>query len=927
MWPFGVSWVGRVPDMVVGKKLVVAVAASVSVVAPLSSVIAVPIARAMPAAAALTSAEGESAEARAMGRAVASGSPVEVAELTDERTKVVADPETGQFRAELNAFPVRVKREGAWRDIDLSLVRDENGTVQSREGYAAVTLSGGGSEPLVTLSGGGSDTGLAWDGSLPEPVLDGTKATYPEVLPGVDLVAKVGVDGVATFLVVKSREAAANPRVRELKFKAVGSAAQVREVGAGGEIRDAAGVVKFTVQRASMWDSKGARAGAKSHELTSRGPTARAAEVPVDLASDTVAVDVDEVFLSAPETVYPVVIDPEISVAREYTYWVLVKSNGAEYYNSSTEHAQVGHMNWSSPSMTARSFFNFNTSALYGKVIGSAVFSHKLIHSPNGDCTLATFGAGVSLGVTGLVGSSTVWPGPAWTETVGTNAKAHGSSTYCPGYDVVEWNAKAAVIKYAANVSKPTLTLGLKSSNESDGNGWRQFDNDATLNYPLLAVTYNSLPNTPGAPSLVDATGTGKSNFWVDKTGVTLRAAVSDPDGTAGGLVHGYFQIYRPGNIITSQGAGTAVTTGGTSVWSAPVGSLQEGYLYTVRVWGRDAMGAQSTTWSDYIQFRVDVSRPSKPTAATASESYVVGGAAPVHVSWTDTDVAQVCYGRNTDVASTCSAVPAGSTSTVVETAPTGLESVGVHPVVVKTVDAAGKPSDNATTLNLSVTAAGASGIWHLDGDGTDSSGAADLSSTGAPAYEDGYFAEPGGPDRAVSVNGSSQALASAGTAVHTSSSFSVSAWVKWDPTLSSDTYQFAVSQTNATYAGAYLGVWQGRAAFGTRPGDTAGHGFQFAQSPDPLPANQWVHLVGVFNAGSGTNTLFVDGAEASSISGVTSTEATGPFAVGRSKAAGVPAHFWGGVVDEVAVFPRVISSATVRALTYARPAAEEPIQ
>ncbi|WP_035919744.1 hypothetical protein, partial [Knoellia sinensis] len=62
-----------------------------------------------------------------MGRAVETGAPVEVAELTDERTKVVADPETGRFTAELNAFPVRVKRDGSWRDVDLTLERGADG--------------------------------------------------------------------------------------------------------------------------------------------------------------------------------------------------------------------------------------------------------------------------------------------------------------------------------------------------------------------------------------------------------------------------------------------------------------------------------------------------------------------------------------------------------------------------------------------------------------------------------------------------------------------------------------------------------------------------------------------------------------------------------------------------------------------------------
>lgn len=42
---------------------------------------------------------------------------------------------------------------------------------------------------------------------LPTAVVEGSTATYPEVFPGVDLVAKAGFESVETFLVVKSRQA------------------------------------------------------------------------------------------------------------------------------------------------------------------------------------------------------------------------------------------------------------------------------------------------------------------------------------------------------------------------------------------------------------------------------------------------------------------------------------------------------------------------------------------------------------------------------------------------------------------------------------------------------------------------------------------------------------------------------------------------
>jgi len=859
-----------------------------------------------------------------MARAVETGAPVEVAELTDERTKIIADPTTGQFTAELNAFPVRVKRDGAWRDVDLALVREADGSVRSRAGYADVTLSGGGSAPLFTLGGGGSDTGLAWDGPLPQPDLDGTKATYPEVLPGLDLVAKVGVEGVSTYLVVKSREAAANPRVKDLKYKVVGSASQASGTAAGGEIRDASGAVKFQVQRASMWDSKGSPADLESHERVSPGQQAREVTVPVEAAADVLAVNVDEAFLQAPETVYPAVIDPEISVSKSYTYWAAVQSNGTRYVNSSTEHARVGYMGWSSPYFTSRAFYNFDTLALYDKIIGSARFSHKLIHSPNWDCAAATYGPGVSLGVTELVGSSTAWPGPAWTATIGTNAKAHGDSDLCSGYDLVEWDAKAAVTTYAANVRRQTLTLGLKSSNETNRDGWRKFDNDATLNLPKLVVTYNSRPNKPGVPTIDHAKGSGPSAWLTTTETPTLRAAVSDPDGTAGGNIQGWFEI-TSGSVKIAEGAGSPVLgSGGTSIWTVPSGELSGSSVltlqYTVRVWGLDSLGVKSSTHSDEIQFKVDTRDPAKPTVAKAAEGYVVGGKAPFTVSWTDIDVGQVCWGT-AGTSSNCQTVASSARSAVVETAPTGLTSAGPHTVVVKVVDNAGRSSLDAT-IQVTPTADGPSGIWHLDGDGADASGNVDLTASGVPTYVSGNFAygDESSTDRAASLNGATQALASASTALKTDASFSIAAWVKFDPSRNGDPYQFAVSQTNTTYAGAYLGVQQGRAAFGTRTGDLSSQTHQFAMSPASMPAGEWVHLAGVYNAVEKTNKLYVNGELVNSIPVTSATAATGPFTIGRSKSSGAATHYWGGEVDEVVVFPRPIGDNTIGTLLFSRP-------
>lgn len=49
---------------------------------------------------------------------------------------------------------------------------------------------------------------MGWTGPLPEPELQGPKATYREVDPGVGLIVEATNAGVESFYVVKNRDAA-----------------------------------------------------------------------------------------------------------------------------------------------------------------------------------------------------------------------------------------------------------------------------------------------------------------------------------------------------------------------------------------------------------------------------------------------------------------------------------------------------------------------------------------------------------------------------------------------------------------------------------------------------------------------------------------------------------------------------------------------
>jgi hypothetical protein len=72
-----------------------------------------------------------------------------------------------------------------------------DGTIGPRVAAVDLRLSGGGAQsPLVVVADSGLEVGLGWQGSLPAPVLEGPTATYPEVLPGVDLTVTADVEGL-----------------------------------------------------------------------------------------------------------------------------------------------------------------------------------------------------------------------------------------------------------------------------------------------------------------------------------------------------------------------------------------------------------------------------------------------------------------------------------------------------------------------------------------------------------------------------------------------------------------------------------------------------------------------------------------------------------------------------------------------------------
>jgi hypothetical protein len=160
-------------------------------------------------------------EVSAMVSARAQGARVEVESLREETSSTWANPD-GTLSTELHLGPIRFKDRGSWRDVDLAL-GEVDGEVVPRGHAFGLRLAGAtkgaaggaksaGETDLVSVTergGAGRQVVLGWPGALGKPVLSGTRATYVEVQPGVDLVVESRRTGFEQLLVVKTPQALA----------------------------------------------------------------------------------------------------------------------------------------------------------------------------------------------------------------------------------------------------------------------------------------------------------------------------------------------------------------------------------------------------------------------------------------------------------------------------------------------------------------------------------------------------------------------------------------------------------------------------------------------------------------------------------------------------------------------------------------------
>ncbi|MFI2215243.1 VCBS repeat-containing protein, partial [Streptomyces sp. NPDC020141] len=348
-------------------------------------------------------------EEHALERAKRTGEPVEVLSSRTEISETHALP-NGNLRQTQHTSPVRVKREGTWTPVDTTLA-EAAGRIAPKAAAGRVTFSAGGNAPLVVLADQGRTLSLSWPTPLPAPVLDGSTATYRNVLPDVDLAVAASVDGFSQALIVKTPQAADNPELTAIDFGLKADGLTLKKDPESGAVTalNPAGQPVFSTSTARMWDSSGtepqtpppaaqsrkasspvarsAKASAPAEKSAGAPvsappsdltPGANSADVGVQVTGDKLILTPDQALLDSPKTTYPVYIDPRVTGTRQAwtiaykphptsSYW-----NGTGWGGGTTGEARVGYE--SSTKGTARSFFRVDSKFLAGVKVVDAQF-------------------------------------------------------------------------------------------------------------------------------------------------------------------------------------------------------------------------------------------------------------------------------------------------------------------------------------------------------------------------------------------------------------------------------------------------------------------------------------------------------------------------------------------------------------------------
>jgi RHS repeat-associated protein len=532
------------------------------------------------------------------------GGRVEALGKRTETTQVFAEPD-GTLTEERATAPVRVKNGDRWDDVDLTLIRDADGSVvpkvHARDLRFSGEQDGAGEHEVVSLGSGGQRTSVSWKGPLPEPVLDGRTATYPEVLPGVDIVVKAQMTGYEQYFVAKDRDAL--DRITKLTLPIdTGKLTATADAAGGLTFKDGKGRAVGRAQAPEMWD---AEVAPLAQEHVNRAPVGLRTVKRKSAGKATMELTADKEFVERDDLQFPVTIDPPASLPVAFDAFV---QNSYSSDQSGASELRLGHV-VDGGSYTARSYLRFNSSGLAGSRIVSAKLRLWATHSWS--CTAVSWEAWR----TDYVDASVRWTAqPTAREKVGTSTETKGYSSSCAdGYVYVEIGK---ALQTSADNNWATSNIMLRATTESDTRSWKKFDSSEAAHPPVVSITYNAAPAVPTALAVAPCYTACGAASATTALRPTLSAKLAD--GNAGQALRAEFEVRNKATaamVATSGVLSNSWTNGSTASWQVGV-NLANSTTYQWRVRAKDPYN--DGAWTGWTDLTVDTDKPGVPFVSAA---------------------------------------------------------------------------------------------------------------------------------------------------------------------------------------------------------------------------------------------------------------------------------------------------------------------
>ena len=550
-------------------------------------------------------------EMAALVTARMTGQKVRITGQTTESAEFIAQPD-GRIEATLSAGPVRMRQNDRWVPIDLTLHTAADGSVQAAAHPLDLRISGArrAAGELASVGSGDRRLALGWPGALPTPVLTENRATYPEVAAGIDLVVEATRTGFEQYVIVKTRDAVGRIPALALPLSGKGLASLSPDDSGGLTLKDAKGRAIATVPAPEMWDSQRAPG---SGEPLRRTLVAATSEPAAQAGGFTLRMQPNRGWLTDPATQFPVTIDPQINAL--YTSFDTYVRESDTVDRSSATDLQLGYAG-GTINKQSRAFVHWPVSALAGKQITAATVYFWNFYSTT--CTATSW----QIWSTGAASSATRWDTqPAWQYQEATSTQTKGYSSACDdGWVNI---SGTSFFQRAATAGQSTAYMGVRATNETDPNAFKQFRSRNTVNtsqVPYAVVTYNSYP-TVGTRSTTPATAcvVGTSRPKINSAIPQLKAVVSDAEASA---VTAEFEWWAlTGNAKIGSAVTVSAASGSTLAATVPAGAFVNNGSYKWRVRGND--GTVDGTWSSFCEFTVDTSTGSPPiiTSTTYPEN------------------------------------------------------------------------------------------------------------------------------------------------------------------------------------------------------------------------------------------------------------------------------------------------------------------